>query len=378
MRKNCFSLSNVLPILYGLVVTALVVSTVLMAVSCKMTAEGVESIQGDMESPVLMDFSQLDESSFELVFSETVVLENLQILENDSVVCDSKAVTVENVSVSALEGEDMQKNACVMRASIVDSTKLDLGKSFVLAGVALDQNGNSLSFGIPFYGYNDSVAGLVLSEVRADATKAKVEFVELYVYRTGNIGGVTLYSANDDDDGEYVFPAADVKKGEYIVVHFRKLEEQSSGCIDETGSDLNFSTAADSCADARDFWVEGTEARIGKSDVILLRERMGGKLLDCVAYAEDDVEEWKKDVFVFAITEAEKEGVWHGGIDVSGAASSQGITNTRTLSRQNIPQIVSAIDAGLPMPENNASCWLLTKTSSASPGAENSTEAYVP
>ena len=348
-----------------LIFPLVVVASVLFVVSCKITAEGIESLEGDFEVPVLNEFVQVNEKTFELNFSEPVELSEICILKERNLIQNSETISIENNS------------DCMKTILLEDGSNLEIGQEFCLSGIATDLNGNSLSFSIPFYGFNNNMAGLVLSEIRADMSKTKVEFVELYVYKAGNVGGMLLYSASDDGKDEYVFPAAEVKKGEYIVVHFRSLEEQTAGCVDEISGNLNLSVADDSCTDARDFWLAGSEARIGKSDVILLRERLGGKLMDSVVYAEDSLVSWKNEAFVNAVTEAVEFGVWYGGVEVSAAASSTGITNTRTLSRQNISQIVTAVENNLSMPENNRNCWMITKTSSASPGKENSSEPYV-
>lgn len=372
MKKEINCLWKNLAVLF---LPLIIVSVVLFVVSCRMTAEGIESVDGDVEIPELKEFLQLGSTTFELAFSEIVELSDIAILKED------KVITFESIDIEDtfenVQTEETQINICKKRIVLETESKLDIGQEYSLYGVATDLNGNSLSFNIPFYGFNSNVAGLVLSEVRADMSKTKVEFVELFVYKSGNVGGMILYNAADDGKGEYVFPAAEVNKGEYIVVHFRKLEEQAIGCIDETSDNLNLSVAEDSCADARDFWLDGSEARIGKSDVILLRERMGGNLMDCVVYAEESLASWKNEIFVNAVAEAVDCGVWYGGVDVTDAASSTGITNTRTLSRQNIGQIVTAVENNLALPENNKSCWMITKTSSASPGKENSAEPYV-
>ena len=175
-----------------------------------------------------------------------------------------------------------------------------------------------------------------------------------------------------------MFPAAEVDAGEYIVVHYRSLEEQRSGCIDETNDDLNASTAADSVDGARDFWIADANARLADSDVVLLRERSGGQLMDAVLFAEDVQSNWKNETLTAAAAEAVATGVWQGDGTPATAAVSTGITLTRTLCRQNIPDIDFAVETGLPLPENNSGCWFIVKTSGCTPGAVNSIEMHEP
>ena len=142
--------------------------------------------------------------------------------------------------------------------------------------------------------------------------------------------------------------------------------------------DLNASTAADSVDGARDFWIADANARLADSDVVLLRERSGGQLMDAVLFAEDVQSNWKNETLTAAAAEAVATGVWQGDGTPATAAVSTGITLTRTLCRQNIPDIDFAVETGLPLPENNSGCWFVVKTSGCTPGAVNSIEMHEP
>lgn len=351
---------------------------VLSVVACRATTDGADFPEGDVSSPVLQDFIQIDESRFMLLFSESVVLEQLAVYDGDGVLCAENVSFQQAEPDAAVLREGMDSSAFCTEISVTDTVILSAGVPYVLSGTAVDGAGNSLLFQIPFTGYNNRVPGLVLSEIRTGYSKPKVEFVELYVHTPGNLAGVTLYNAADDKYGEYVFPAAEVDAGEYIVVHYRSLEEQRAGCIDETGDDLNASTAADSVDGARDFWIADSNARLADSDVVLLRERSGGRLMDAVLFAEDVQSNWKNETLTAAAAEAVSAGVWQGDGTPVTAAVSAGITLTRTLCRQNIPDIDFAVEAGLPLPENNAGCWGVVKTSGCTLGTANSTEMYEP
>ncbi len=363
-------LSCFIPAALGLVV--------LSVVACRATTDGADFPAGDVSSPVLQDFIQIDESRFMLMFSESVVLEQLAVYDGEGVLCAENVSFQQAEPDAAVLSDGMDSGAFCTELSVETRMPLIAGGRYVLSGTAVDGAGNSLLFQIPFTGYNNRVPGLVLSEIRTGYSKPKVEFVELYVHTPGNLAGVTLYNAADDKYGEYVFPAAEVDAGEYIVVHYRSLEEQRSGCIDETNDDLNASTAADSVDGARDFWIADANARLADSDVVLLRERSGGQLMDAVLFAEDVQSNWKNETLTAAAAEAVATGVWQGDGTPATAAVSAGITLTRTLCRQNIPDIDFAVEAGLPLPENNAGCWGVVKTSGCTPGTANSTEMYEP
>lgn len=386
-RSGCWGLSR----LAGLLVPMVLVCVSVASVSCRMTPEGVVSVSSDVSDPKMTKFSQESQDTLVLVFSEDVTLSNLEVRKGskdnlgERVLSESQLevrVTGSSSLVAADGGEAAAKESQGMEAQILfkDTSELYVGESYILSGVAHDQDGNSLLFQIPFRGYNSKVAGVVLSEVRTEASNtakanAKIEFVELYVHTSGDLAGISLYNAGDDKQGEYEFPSAEVTAGEYIVVHFRTMEEHAAGCIDEKGNDLNVSTAPDSCDDVRDFWVPGTAARLGKSDVILLRERSGGKIVDALLYAESDIKDSTQKKLVDAAQLAVKAGAWQGSDGVATWVVSDGLTTTRTLSRQNIAVIADGEKAERPVLVGSSTDWMVVK--GATPGKANSTERYV-
>ncbi len=371
----------------SIAVPLLLLCVSLFSVSCKMTAEGIVSSSDDVRNPVLANFSQESEGSVLLAFTEEVELSSLEVREEDAAsegepVFSGGQIGLERV----LEASSLQEDAGVtMRGVFPESQVLKPGVPYILSGVALDRNGNSLLFQVPFHGFNNRVAGVVLSEVRTEAQdikkdKAKLEYVELYVHTAGNLAGISLWSANDDKKyGEYVFPAAEVKAGEYVVVHFRTMDEHASGCMDETGNDLNASTAPDSCAGVRDFWVPGTGSRLGKSDVILLRKRSGGPLMDALLYVQSSAKESTRSKLVETTRQFLGVGAGQESIDFSTWVSGDGLTTVnRTLSRQNI-----GADGAVAGDVNSAAAgehWFVTKTvgnsKGATPGAPNSSNRY--
>lgn len=357
--------------------------SVIFVVSCQMTVEGVGVLDGDIAVPVLLDFQTLSENEIRLSFSEEVSLSDILIFQNFGTVIETNSIYVSGGKQEE-QTSFTTNNNYDLKLTLKENGLLLAGESYVLSGTASDTNGNSLSFQIPFQGYNGRVPELVLSEIRTGYSKPKVEFIELYALTEGNLAGVTLYTANDDKFGEFTFPQAEVKAGEYIVVHFRTLEDEVEKCINEVTEELNVATATEACDTARDFWLPQTKARIGgKTDVVLLRERSGGRVLDAVIYAESSLELWKNDAFKKAINVAVEHGAWHGGTLPQDVICGDGLTTVnRTVSRQNIDVINSTLEAGLPLPKNDTSCWIVTTTSSkvsgATPGYKNSSAEYTP
>ncbi len=364
----------------------------IFSVSCKMTAEGIQAASDDVETPILLDFSQKSEERLSLSFTEKVRLSDLEVRSGNPSTMgelvfsqEQIAVTEENKS-DLLDLEDRTTEGIVqdagfqVRVVFTESQRLEMGATYIFSGVAHDQEGNSLLFQLPFYGFNRNVAGVVLSEVRSEYDKPKVEFIELYVHRSGNLAGIELYSVNKNF--EYVFPAVEVSAGEYIVLHMRTLEEES-GHVDELDNNLSASTASDSCTGVRDLWVSSTSEIIGTSDVLVLRERAKGKLMDALLYISPKVSDTSKKKILPAGEDVIAEGGWIAGEDGESWLSSDGMTTVnRSLSRQNILEIQQAATALQEIPVASKDAWIVTmnhkqtKEPGVTPGLPNSTTKY--
>lgn len=381
-RNECWALSR----LAGLLVPMVLMCASVASVSCRMTPEGVVSVSSDVSDPKMTGFSQESKDTLVLVFSEEVELSSLEVRKGDKenqgdIVLAASEMNVQPKNRESLVGADgeesvsMENQGMEARIQFLDTAKLEAGETYILSGVAHDQEGNSLLFQIPFRGYNDEAAGLVLSEVRSGYSKPKVEYVELYVHRSGDLAGISLYFTNKDF--EYVFPSAKVSAGDYIVLHMRALEEET-GRVDEVGDDLNLSTASESCSDVRDFWAPSTSRIVGTNDVIVLRERQNGKVVDALLYAQSGISDAASKRLIPVAQQMVDEGVWSGSVDFSTWASSEDLSDaatTRSLSRQNIAAITDVEKAERPVLVGSSTDWMVVK--GATPGKANSTERYV-
>ena len=306
-------------------------------ISCTLTPEGISILSGNYESPKFLELKVNSENSLQVLFSTSINLENLKIYplgENQELQVESKNL-----------GEGLWQ--------IDASSDFDCRKKYLIEGYVLDQRGNSLYFKDSFIGFNGRVPKVVINEIRTEYSKPKVEFIELKVLSEGNLGGMELVVAFDGEEKTYVFPAIEVKPDELVVLHFRKIED---GCIDEIENDKELSTATESSSSV-DLWIENTSARIGKSDVILLKNKRQGEIVDSVLYMESSASSWKTDFLSECAELAISSETWIGNPVIS-----DGVTATRTLSRVNF--------------NKDASAWIVTATSKASPGKENSAQAY--
>ena len=308
-------------------------------ISCTLTPEGISILSGNYESPKFLELKVNSENSLQLLFSTSINLENLKIYP----LGENQELQVESQNL----GEGIWK--------IDASSNFDCRKIYLIEGYVLDQRGNSLYFKDSFMGFNGRVPKVVINEIRTEYSKPKVEFIELKVLSEGNLGGMELVVASDGEENNYVFPAVEVNSDDLVVLHFRKIED---GCIDEIENDKELSTATESTSSI-DLWIENSSARIAKSDVILLKNKRQGEVVDSVLYMESSASSWKTPFLSECAELALSSETWIGN-----PVNSDGVTATRTLSRVNL--------------NKDASAWIVTATSKASPGKENSSQAYSP
>ena len=323
--------------------TTLFISSIFLiifsGISCTLTPEGISIISGNYESPKYLELKVNSKNSLQLLFSTSINLENLKIYPLD----ETQELQVETKNL----GEGIWQ---------IDSDEnFDCTKSYIIEGYVLDERKNSLYFKDSFIGHNDRVPKVVINEIRTEYSKPKVEFIELKVLSDGNLGGMELVVASDGQDNSYILPAVEVKSGDLVVLHYRNIEE---GCIDEIDNDKELSTATES-SDAIDLWIENEKSRIAKSDVILLKNKRQGEVVDSVLYMESSATSWKTDFISECAQLALSSETWIGNPVIS-----DGLTATRTLSRQNL--------------NKDSSAWIVTATSKATPGKENSSQAYSP
>ncbi len=345
-----------------LLVTACVL-TAFFPLSCKITEEGIEIVATDTTAPEILDFSQEDASTLSLCCSEEISLSSVFYAPKDEEVSEGQE---ENVSLTYSED---QKSVSI---SLLEGS--EIGQKYILYGTVSDVSGNTLLFELPFTGYNDHVARLILTEVRTETSSNNgkyPEFVELYCLESGNTAGLEILSAKKGEEDTYTFPIMEVNQGEYITVHLMLASE--GDCIDETGDDLTLSTATDSSSISRDLWVSHDSSYLTKSDVLILRNTIDGTIMDGLQFSEKETA-WATKVAAYA-TALYESGIWTEGSDVETAASSNGATGKRTLSRQNVQTVIDDYGENSPLIIGaTKDDWLLTTT--PTPGLENSSDLY--
>jgi hypothetical protein len=279
------------------------------------------------------------------------------------------------VTVSSLRFDPPQEIEEIGTGDLVAVTlqKPLIGGERVMADILVeDQAGNTLNVLVPFRTRNDNIPSFVITEVRTEYSKPKVEFVELRMLTAGNLGALRMFIAGSGLDAPFLeFPPVTVKAGEYVVIHLRSLDPAA---IDETGDDLAatpYTKDNEAQIDARDFWIPEAKKHLTKKAGAVFFTDQDDRIIDAVMFSETADAWWQDENMAKAAELLGKAGAWtasDGGLPgPADAVLSRDTTATRSICRDE-----SAAD------NNSASDWYITATSCATPGKENSTRRYVP
>lgn len=331
--------------------------------SCKMTDEGVAVSATDKDAPKIVSSQGTQSSAVAIACDEPMTLTDVAFKTADD------GETFAQVT-------DIAYDESGQNAELTLDRPMEIGEKYELTGIVADTSGNTLAFSLPFTGYNDHPARVMLTELRyghssATTKSKKAEFAELYVLAGGNLAGLELYGSNYGDKTRYVFPAIEVKAGEYVTVHLRNY----GGDADETGDALDLpSDSPDASDTARDLWVTGTEdGYFTQNDVVVLADAVSGNIVDAVLLSDDETKTaWAKKALTALAGQVVAAGVWQGESSPANAALSKGMGVTKTLSRQNVAAVVAAYAAGGTQAVTASKAdWTLV---AATPGKENASQ----
>ena len=321
--------------------------------SCSSDGNLQQILGASVEAPVFLDCKPV--SSTEVVFNF------------------SKPVRVTSINFdSGLEVQSINEGREV---KISFAQPLDEGRRITADILVEDSGRNSLNVIVPFRTKNDRMPALVFNELRTDyspsGSRVRAEFVEFLALESGNVGAMKLFIAGHSLSMPiYEFPPAEVKAGEYIVLHLRSIGE---GLVDETGADIALSRGNDAQDTARDFWLTGSSKRLHRTSALWLMDQ-DDRIIDAVLLCENPAE-WGKNNSAAAAELLARNGAWlpaagegtnwtPGPAD---AVASRGTTATRTICRdQSIP------------PAPRAGNWYVTAGSNDTPGRVNSTRRHTP
>lgn len=343
---------------------ACIVILLVCPLSCHISPEGIEFITGDYVSPKIKSYSVIDDKHIGLSFSEEVEIVSISVNEkeeNENLMGDftctgkSNIIGIEQMAVQRVDSQDQTGNFIV---SFNSSTTI--GKSYSLNGIVEDKYGNSLTFSIPFSGYNQNIPKIIITEVQPEYVKLdknnyRSEFVKFLVLSDGNLSGLLVGTGTNGIELDYHFPPLEVKKGDIIVVHFRK---KGVLCINELDNDITLSKAPYSCKIGRDLWLDNQESVFQDNcDIVYLKDTINNKILDGCMYCDGTKTQWPEKLSPLAEDLAEA-GIFESS-DITNACNNSAVSPTKPLVR-NIDVILEKLKNNEPMAypiKTNKSEW---------------------
>jgi hypothetical protein len=248
------------------------------------------------------------------------------------------------------------------------------GQKYALEIEVADARGNSLQLAVELYGYNPASPSLLINEFTTQGSDTHPDLVELFAAGGGDMAGLVLYQGTAGSwDDRLVFPAFEVRAGDYLLVHFKPQGLPAE--LDEPG-DPALSAGLDASPAAYDFWVPGGTGLSGNNGVLSLYDRPGGALRDGVLYsnrtsASDALYRGFGSAATLArAEELAREGSWRAAeqlIRPEDAVNPDSSTATRSLCRSS-----ASTDSDC------AADWHVAPTRGSTFGGVNSDERYVP
>ena len=292
--------------LQTVLISGITVAAVIPA-GCKITESGIEIVGGDFCPPVLKNVNVINEKSVSVEFSKSVQLitsvvspvlqeipENLNCELNVKIAAASgKFGSIDSVAVPSADNKILTFNL---------ESETVTGNNYEILGLVKDSAGNSLTFSVPFTGYNSKIPDIIFTEIHTglssqnseEKTKniRRSEYIRFMALSDGNLAGLELCSGVYGEAKKYVFPAVEVHKGEVFVFHPRSALD---GCISEEGEELNLAFAPFCDDSVRDLWGSATSRTIGeKTDILVIKNAVSEKIIDAVMYCEQGITEWSE------------------------------------------------------------------------------------
>lgn len=231
------------------------------------------------------------------------------------------------------------------------SSPLVPGRRTQVRGTVADRAGNSLSFSVGVWGYNDRIPTLLINEFTTKGSSANPDRVELLALSDGNLAGVTLYHGMPDIfDTETVFPSWEVSAGDYLVIVFgNQPETLPKG------------------------WLWGGYVGLGANNgVVSLASRPQGDLIDAVLYS-NRTSDSDENYNGFG---TRKVQLWAQSLEASGHWASlpvipeSGVDSTHSTATRSFCRTEGEADT------DSRNDWHIVPTRGATFGEKNSEEIY--
>ena len=335
MKRQIFKNPELGPgeIIKYLLLAAAIVAGSLVCVfhsSCQMTSQGIQAL-GAEESPNITAVNVLNSKSIKVDFTKEVTSDMGLV----SVLGQGQAASLDAIGENSIKA---QATVCGDKRSIlyIFEESAQLGVRYQLFSQIKDSRGNSLTFAIPFDGFNDRLPLCALVEVQPEsraATKsspAESPYVIIQALEDGNLFGIDLYCAQNKST--FPLPPVEVKAGQKIALRLKPTADQSA-CISETGTDLALAKSGRASPAWRDLYFDiGQKGMSTSNDAIFLRDKNTKKIMDALTYftVKNGKTSWNLST---EIQKAIDKKAWAGPASVEGAVQ-KGSSKVKPLVRK--------------------------------------------
>ncbi len=286
--------------------------------------------------PELRTFDLQPENIVKLEFFGEVKKINVHALRNgSSELIPCYVESVDDKSSKSKDSADAKRYSYRVKPSV----DFSVGEKFTIEGSVECSSNNALDFSLPFVGCNSKPAKLVFTELKVGST-TNFGFIRFKVVKGGNLSGLTLLMPANSKAKKYIFPVADVKKGEYIVYHWFIPPDVS--VFDEVN---NAQECNDSIAfsDARDFWGNFKKFNPKRTNAILLKSSEKGVMQDAVLFAHPSEDDWGKELISETAEEAVENALWYPGAEIDDSLKLN-ITPSKKIIRKNLSALKHSAD----------------------------------
>ena len=314
MKRQIFKNPELGPgeILKYLLLAAAIVAGSLVCIfhsSCQLTSQGIQTL-GAEESPNIVSVAILDSKTIKVDFSKEVSAQMGLVSE----LAQGQEASLDTIAKNPIKA---QATSCQQGKSIlyVFEKSARLGERYQLFSQINDCRGNSLTFAIPFDGFNDRLPLCALVEVQPEtrsATKsspAESPYVIIQALQDGNLFGLELYCAQNK--AVYQIPPVEARAGQKIALHLKHTSDPSA-CVSELESNLALAKTARASASWRDLYFDiGPKGMSASNDAIFLRDKNSSKIMDALAYCsiKNGKSSWN---LAAEIQKAGGHNVWQG------------------------------------------------------------------
>lgn len=338
MKRHIFKNPDLGPeeILKYFLLAAAIVAAALLCVchsSCQLTSQGIQAL-GAEESPKIVGVSVLNSRSIKVDFSKEVSSDGGLV----SKLQDGQKASLDLIAQNPIKAQASSFDGGKSLLYVLEQGA-QLGQRYQLFSQISDARGNSLTFAIPFDGFNERIPVCKMVEVQpenktAKDSSAESPYVIIQALQDGNLFGIDLYCAQNK--AVYQLPAAEVKAGQKIALHLKPTAFPEV-CVSELEENLGLAKSGRSSDSWRDIFFDLDAKGISASnDAIFLRDRNSAKIMDALTYytVKSGKTSWNLSQ---EIQKAIDKNVWQGPASIDGAIQKT-TSKVKPLVRTKAPQ----------------------------------------